>query len=127
MIGASYAAEKSMGRMFPEKELLDIVKSHAKWGAIAIAIPFIPVADVILYVIVLWHMYHKLSEASNRSLKIGLGIIVNFVVAIGIGIADEALDWIPVIGWLFSALIVFIQFYFSGRAYVSYLKEFYSK
>ncbi|MCQ2225789.1 MAG: hypothetical protein MJZ14_08735 [Paludibacteraceae bacterium] len=127
MIGASYAAEKSMGRMFPEKELLDIVKSHAKWGAIAIAIPFIPVADVILYVIVLWHMYHKLSEASNRSLKIGLGIIVNFVVAIGIGIADEALDWIPVIGWLFSALIVYIQFYFSGRAYVSYLKEFYSK
>lgn len=127
MIGASYAAEKSMGRMFPEKELLDIVKSHAKWGAIAIAIPFIPVADVILYVIVLWHMYHKLSEASNRSLKIGLGIIVNFVVAIGIGIADEALDWIPVIGWLFSALIGYIQFYFSGRAYVSYLKEFYSK
>lgn len=127
MIGASYAAEKSMGRMFPEKQLLDIVKSHAKWGAIVIAIPFVPVADTILYAIVLWHMYHKLSEVSHRSLKIGLGVVVNIIVAIGIGIADEMLDWIPVIGWLFSALIVYIQFYFSGKAYVSYLKEFYSK
>ncbi len=127
MIGANYVAEKSMGRMFPEKQLLDIVKSHAKWGAIAIAIPFVPVLDLILYVIVLWHMYHKLSEVSHRSLKIGLGIIVNFLVALGIGIVDEALDWVPVVGWLFSALIVYIQFYFSGRVYVSYLKEFYSK
>lgn len=97
MIGANYVAEKSMGRMFPEKQLLDIVKSHAKWGAIAIAIPFVPVLDLILYVIVLWHMYHKLSEVSHRSLKIGLGIIVNFLVALGIGIMDEALDWVPII------------------------------
>lgn len=125
MIGANYVAEKSMGRMFPEKQLLDIVKSHARWGAIAIAIPFIPVADTILYVIILWHMYHKLSEASHQSLKIGIGIFVNIMVCIGIGIADEVLDWIPVIGWLFSALIVYVQFYFSGRAYISTLKELY--
>lgn len=125
MIGANYVAEKSMGRMFPEKQLLDIVKSHARWGAIAIAIPFIPVADTILYVIILWHMYHKLSEASHQSLKIGIGIFVNIMVCIGIGIADEVLDWVPVIGWLFSALIVYIQFYFSGRAYISTLKELY--
>ena len=46
-------AEYAMGGMFPEKQLLDIVKSHAKWGAIAIAIPFLPVVDSILYAIVL--------------------------------------------------------------------------
>lgn len=125
MIGGGFAANKLMGGMFPEKQLHDIVKSHARWGAIAIAIPFIPVADTILYVIILWHMYHKLSEASHQSLKIGIGIFVNIMVCIGIGIADEVLDWIPVIGWLFSALIVYVQFYFSGRAYISTLKELY--
>ena len=115
-------AEYAMGGMFPEKQLLDIVKSHAKWGAIAIAIPFLPVVDSILYAIVLWHMYSKLSDTVNQSLHIGLGVLVNIIVTIGICFVDEALDWIPVIGWLISAFVVYIQFYFSGKAYIEALR-----
>lgn len=41
---ASYVGKE----IFPEEDLFKIVHSHARWGALAIAIPFIPVADTIL-------------------------------------------------------------------------------
>ncbi len=78
-------AEYALGGMFPEKQCLDIVKSHAKWGAVAIAIPIpiVPV-DIVLYAIVLWHMYHKLSKTVGKSLSITLGVFVNILVTINI-------------------------------------------
>lgn len=115
-------AEYALGGMFPEKQCLDIVKSHAKCGAIAIAIPFVPILDAVLYVFVLWHMYHKLSKTVGKSLSITLGVFVNILVTIGISLADEALDWIPLVGWAISAFVVYLQFYFSGKAYISFLK-----
>ena len=54
MIGAGIAMKHTLGRgMFPEEDLLNIVHKHAKWGAIAIAIPFLPVVDSVLYCIIL--------------------------------------------------------------------------
>lgn len=125
MAGEGYIAKNTAGKLlFPEKSLLDIVHGHAKWAAIAMAIP-LPVADWILYCFILWHMYSKLSETANSGLKIGLGILVNIGVTIAIIFADELLDWIPIFGWILSAFAVYIQFYFSGRAYISTLKELY--
>lgn len=68
-------------------------------------------------------MYHKLSETVGKSLQICLGILVNIGITFVIGFADEALDWIPGVGWAISAFIVYIQFYLSGKAYISILKE----
>lgn len=117
-------AAKLVGKqIFPEEELFKIVHNHAKWGALAIAIPFLPVIDTILYVIVLWHMYSKLSEKANRSLSLGAGIFVNIMVCIIVGLVDETLDWIPIVGWLISAFIVYIQFYFSGKWYISIMRS----
>ena len=67
-------------------------------------------------------MYSKLSEKAGRDLNIGLGVIVNILVTIAICFIDEALDWVPVIGWLISAFAVYIQFYLSGKAYISTLR-----
>lgn len=115
---AKYAGKE----IFPEEDLFKIVHGHAKWGALAMAIP-LPIADTLIYIAVLWHMYHKLSERADKPLSIGSGILVNIVVCIIICFVDEALDWIPVIGWLISAFIVYIQFYMSGKGYIEVLKS----
>ncbi|MCQ2188384.1 MAG: hypothetical protein MJZ00_00475 [Paludibacteraceae bacterium] len=114
---------KLAGReIFPQEDLFKIVHGHAKWGAIAMALP-LPIADTILYIIVLWHMYNSLSERAHKPLSFGAGILVNIFVCVVVCLVDEALDWIPIIGWFISAFIVYIQFYMSGKAYIEVMKS----
>lgn len=108
-------------QMFPEKELFKIVHTHAKWGALAIALPFLPFIDDIIYVVVLWHMYSALAECAKKNVDIGLGIFVNIMVCLGVMAVDSVLEW-TVIGGIIPAFIVYIQFYLSGKAYISILR-----
>jgi len=83
----------------------------------------LPVFDLIVFCIVLWHMYSKLCERANTKLTLGniiLGIIVNIVIAL---VVDLALTIVPIIGWLGTGFIVYLQFYLSGKSYIETLKN----
>lgn len=108
-------------KMF-DKDTASIVRSHAFWGAVIMALPLFGL-DWIIYCGILWHMYSNLCERAHKKLDIGniiTGVIVNIVIAI---VIDALLSFIPVIGWLGTAFIVYMQFYFSGKSYVETLKS----
>lgn len=110
------------GGMFPEEEMLKIVHGHAMVAAIALALPLFGL-DWIIFIGVLWHMYSALSEKVGVPFGCGsiiVGLLVNIVIAIGVDIVGT---FIPVIGWLTTAGIVYLQFYLSGKAYIETLKK----
>lgn len=107
--------------MFDE-DTAKIVRNHALVGAIVMALPLCGI-DWMFFLVNLWHMYAKLSERANKSLCWGhvlVGIFVNIAVAVAI---DLLLTFIPAIGWLGTAFVVYLQFYFSGKLYIEALKD----
>lgn len=99
-----------------------IVRSHALWGAIVMALPLFGL-DWIAFCCILWHMYSKLCERAHKKLDIGnviVGIIVNIVIAV---VIDLLLTFVPVIGWLGTAFIVYLQFYLSGKSFIETIKK----
>lgn len=67
-------------------------------------------------------MYSRLCDRANTTLHVGniiVGVIVNIAIAIAI---DIVLSFIPIIGWLGTAFIIYLQFYFSGKSYIETLK-----
>lgn len=107
-------------KMF-DRETAKIIRSHAFWGALIMALPLFGV-DWIIYCIILWDMYSSLCKRANKSLNIGNiigGVIVNIFVAV---VLDALLSFIPIIGWLGTGFVVYLQFYFSGKSYVETLK-----
>ena len=108
-------------KMF-DKDTAKIVRRHAFWAAIFLAIP-IPVIDITAFVIILWHMYSSLAKRAHKKLDFGsiiVGIIINFLVAFSI---DLALTAFVFIGWLGSGFIAYLQFYLSGKMYLETLKQ----
>lgn len=68
-------------------------------------------------------MYSSLCKRANQTLTLGnivIGILVNVVVAL---IVDGALTLIPIIGWLGTAFIVYLQFYLSGKMFIEKIKS----
>lgn len=107
-------------KMF-DKDTAKIVRSHAFWGALIMALPLFGL-DWIIFCCVLWHMYSRLCDRANTTLHVGniiVGAIVNIAIAIAI---DIVLSFIPIIGWLGTAFIIYLQFYFSGKSYIETLK-----
>lgn len=108
-------------KMF-DKDTAKIVRSHALCGAIVMALPLFGL-DWIIFVVVLWHMYSSLCKRANQTLTLGnivIGILVNVVIAL---IVDGALTLIPLIGWLGTAFIVYLQFYLSGKMFIENIKS----
>lgn len=108
-------------KMF-DKDTAKIVRNHAFWGAAIMALPLFGL-DWIFYCWVLWHMYASLCKRANRKLdkkNIIVGFIVNILIAIAI---DAALSFVPVIGWFGTGLIVYFQFYFSGKSFIETIKK----
>lgn len=65
----------------------------------------------------------SLCERCGTELKLStviLGIIVNIVIAVTVNIV---LSWFPIIGWLGTGFIVYLQFYLSGKGYIETLKK----
>ena len=107
-------------KMF-DKDTAKIVRSHAFWGALIMALPLFSI-DWIIYCCILWHMYSRLCDRAHQSLHFGniiVGVIVNIVIAI---IIDSVLTLIPIIGWLGTGFVVYLQFYFSGKSFIETLK-----
>ncbi|MGN0223348.1 MAG: hypothetical protein ACI4AM_04900 [Muribaculaceae bacterium] len=105
-----------------DKDTAKIVRSHAFWGGFIMALPAFGI-DWLIFAIILWDMYASLSKRAGKQFGCGsviVGIISNLVVGIGL---DLLLSFIPVIGWLGILFIVYLQFYFSGKAYIETLKK----
>lgn len=108
-------------KMF-DKDTAKIVRRHAFWGAVIMALPLLGL-DLIIFCCILWHMYSALCKRANKTLDISniiVGVIVNVVSAFAI---DYALTFIPIIGWLGTGFIVYLQFYISGKAFISTIKK----
>lgn len=107
-------------KMF-DQDTAKIVRKHAFWAAIVMALPLFGL-DWIIFCFILWHMYSSLCERANKKLDIR-NIIVALIVNVLIGIAiDFALSFIPIIGWLGTGFIVYLQFYFSGKSFLETIK-----
>lgn len=107
-------------KMF-DKDTAAIVRNHALWGSIVMALPLFGI-DWVVFCIILWHMYSELCERANTKLEMGniiVGLIVNIIIAV---VLDLILTFIPFIGWLGTAFIVYMQFYSSGKAFIETLK-----
>lgn len=116
-----YIANKWGNKMF-EDDMAKIVKKHAFWAALIMFFPTFG-SGLILYCYILWHMYYSLCERCGTELKLStviLGIIVNIVIAVTVNIV---LSWFPIIGWLGTGFIVYLQFYLSGKGYIETLKK----
>lgn len=110
-----------MGDKMFDNDTARIVRSHALWGSIIMALPLFGL-DWIAFCCILWHMYSCLSERAGTTLNIGsiiVGVIVNIVIAV---VLDLTLTLVPIIGWLGTAFIVYLQFYFSGKSFIETLK-----
>lgn len=116
-----YIANKWGNKMF-EDDMAKIVKKHAFWAALIMFFPTFGLG-LILYCYILWHMYYALCERCNTKLKLSTviaGIAVNFIIAFAV---NFALSYIPILGWLGTGFVVYLQFYLSGKAYIETLRE----
>ena len=121
MIGQGFVFKKVGDKMF-DQDTAKIVRQHAFWGGLIMALP-LEVVDTIGFAFILWHMYSKLCERANTKLNFGnivAGFIVNIIVALVISFALVAL---PVIGWLGTGFVVYLQFYLSGKSFITTLKN----
>lgn len=108
-------------KMF-DKDTAAIVRNHAMLGAVIMALPLFGL-EWIVFCIILWHMYSDLCERANTTLNISsiiVGLIVNIVIAV---VIDLILTFIPIIGWLGTAFVVYLQFYLSGKSFLETLKS----
>lgn len=107
-------------KMF-DNDTAKIVRKHSFWAAI---MTFLPLAgfELIPFVIILWHMYSKLSERAKQSLDFG-NIIIAMIVNIVVNLIMSFVGMIPVIGWLGNSFITYLQFYLSGKFYIETIKN----
>ena len=120
MIGGGTLMKHTLGKgMFPEDDLLKTVHKHA---TIACLLMWLPFAGTIIYLVCLWHMYSKLNEKVGKSTSLGT-VFVAICVNIFVTLIVFALEVLPIIGDIVQMLIVYVQFYLSGRTYISLLKD----
>lgn len=108
-------------KMF-EEEMASIVKKHAAIAALIMMLPLFGLG-VFAFAAILWHMYYDLCEKCGTKLKLSsviLGILVNVVVAFVINLL---FSFIPVLGWLGTGFLIYVQFYFSGKSYIEILRK----
>lgn len=115
-----YIAGKFANKMF-EKEVFKIVKRHAFWGSLIMALPTFGLG-IFFYISILWRMYSKIADkvgvsfADNLTKLIGVGIIVNLIVAFAI---DLVMSFIPFL----EPFMMYLQFYSSGKLFIESLKK----
>lgn len=115
-----YIAGKFANKMF-EKDVFKTIKKHAFWGALLMMIPDMGFG-VVFFTAVLWHMYSSICDKVGISFTenfwklVGLGIIVNIGVAF-------AIDLLLSVLFFLNGFLIYLQFYFSGKAFVESLKR----
>ena len=117
MIGQGYVFKKVGDKMF-DQDTAKIVRRHAFWACLIMMTPF-EIFDIICYCFILWHMYSKLCERANTTLNFG-NIVAGFVINI---IIAEILSWICIALPPITGVVVYLQFYLSGKSYITTLKN----
>lgn len=106
---------------FFEKDVLKIVKQHALWGSLLMAIPDFGFG-IVIYCAILWHMYYSIcgkvgiSFSQNAFKLVGFGIVVNILVALAMDIVLTAVFFL-------EPLWMYFQFYLSGKLFVEAIKK----
>ena len=128
IIKLCYAVDRGADRGLSER-MKSCIKTHAWWGAIIMALPLFGL-DAIIYAIVLWGMYGKISSLSgvpfkgNAMSNILGGFIVNIVIVF---ILNLILDFIIGFGWIGSAIVGYWATKLSGQAYVEVLVQLHGR
>lgn len=105
------------------------VQKRSIIAAVIMAIPLWSL-EGILYAIVLWGMYVELCRLAKVSFWKNLftsilgGFIVNSAVVFILGFI---LDFLPIVGWIGSALVGYFSTLFSGCAYLEVLAALHQK
>ncbi len=116
MIAAKFADK------YFEKSIFKIIKRRAALGSLLMMIPDFGLGGFI-YIAVLWNMYSKISDnvgisfSDNIGKLIGVGVVINIIIAFVIDFALSAVFFI-------EPFIVYLQFYLSGYLFVESLKSF---
>ena len=106
---------------FFKKDIMKIVKQHALWGSLLMAIPDFGFG-VVIYCGVLWHMYYSICDKVGISLSgnvtklLGCGVVINILVALIMDIVLSAVFFLEPF-WMY------IQFYLSGKMFVESIKQ----
>ena len=103
-------------KMF-EDEMAKIVKKHSAIAAIIMMIPLFGLG-IFCFIFILWHMYYELCEKCGTELKLSsviVGMIVNVLIAFAVNLV---LAFVPVIGWLGTGFIIYVQFCFSRKSFI---------
>lgn len=104
-----------------EKNIFRIIKQRALWGSLLMMFPDFGLGGFI-FIAVLWNMYSKIAEevgisfSDNMGKLIGIGLIVNIIVAF-------IIDATMAVFFFLEPFVVYIQFYLSGKFFVDKLKK----
>lgn len=104
-----------------EKDIFKIIKRRAFIGSLLMMIPDFGLGGFI-YMIVLWNMYVKICDkvgisfSDNAGKLLGVGFVVNIIVAFVLDFALSAVFFI-------EPFLVYLQFYLSGKMFVETLKK----
>ena len=111
------------------ERMTSCIKSYSWWGAVIMALPLFGL-DTLIYAIVLWSMYGKISSLSGvpfsgHAMKNILGgFIVNILIVF---VLNMVLDFILVFGWIGSAIVGYWGTKLSGQAYVEVLVQLHGR
>lgn len=128
IIKLCYAVNRGADRGLSES-MKSCIKSYSWWATIIMALPLFGL-DAIIYAIVLWSMYRKISNLSgvpftgNTMKNILGGFIVNIVIVF---VLNMVLDFIMFFGWIGSAIVGYYATKLSGQAYVEVLVQLHGR
>lgn len=107
-----------------DPEINSTIQVRGLLGGVCMAIPFWGL-ETIIYAIVLWGTYVKISKISGVPFRSNIvtNVIGGFIVNIAVNaVLSFALDFIPVLGWIGAFIIGYLSILISGGSYVKMLK-----
>lgn len=111
------------------ERMTSCIKGYSWWGAVIMALPLFGL-DTLIYVILLWSMYGKISSLSGvpfsgHAMKNILGgFIVNILIVF---VLNMVLDFILFFGWIGSAIVGYWGTKLSGQSYVEVLVQLHGR
>ena len=103
-----------------EKNIFKTIKTHAFVGSLLLMFPEFGFG-VIIYAIILWHMYSSICNKVGISFSkyfwklVGVGFFVNIIVALILNIVCSIIPLLP-------AFVHYTQFYISGKMFCEKIK-----
>lgn len=105
------------------EELKSALKGYAIAGAIVWCLPFHG-AECVIYAVVLWLMYYKLTGLADRKFGISSiigGMFINVMICLVLNMVLDILNYFLGIGFIIGAISGYVATYLSGKTYIGYL------